>query len=93
MSKDRNLLSRTINSLKQQRDEIRLQLHLAELEVKEEWDELEKKWNSLNDQYKPLKNAVGESSEQVWESVKALAGELNTSYKRVGKALLKQMID
>lgn len=35
------------DALKQQRDELRVQLHLASMEVKDEWEELEGKWENL----------------------------------------------
>ena len=37
-----------LEDLKQKRDEIRVQLHLASKEVKEEWDELEEKMEDFS---------------------------------------------
>ena len=37
-----------IEELKQKRDELRLQVHLASKEIKEEWDELEKKMEDFS---------------------------------------------
>ena len=36
------------DKLNQQRDEIQLQLHLASMEAKEEWQEAEGRWGSLS---------------------------------------------
>lgn len=88
MSKDREFLTESISSLKQQRDELRLHLHLAGLEVKEEWDALDSKWRSLNDHFEPLKSAVGETSKDLLASMLLVAGELKSGYQRIGKALL-----
>ena len=37
-----------IEELKQKRDELRLQVYLASKEIKEEWDELEKKMEDFS---------------------------------------------
>ena len=88
MSDDRTFLSESISSLKQQRDELMLHMHLAGMEVKEEWNALDRKWRSLNDSFEPLKSAVGDSSENVFTSLLLVAEELKSGYKRIGKALL-----
>ncbi len=41
----KNELDELANTLKQQRDEIELQLHLASMEVKDEWQHAEKYWS------------------------------------------------
>lgn len=88
MSKDREFLAESISSLKQQRDELLLHMHLAGMEMKEEWDALDSKWRSLNDSFEPLKSAVGESSKDLLASLSLVAGELKSGYKRIGKAIL-----
>ena len=45
VSKER--LAEVVERLRKERDELRVKLHLGGMEAKEQWDELEKKWNTL----------------------------------------------
>jgi type I site-specific restriction endonuclease len=87
MSTKKNLLHETISSLKQQRDELALKMHLAEAEAKQEFDETIVKLDTLTAEYDPLKDAVGESAENVVESLKLVAGEVVSSFDRIRKSL------
>ncbi len=87
MSTEKNLLHETISSLKQQRDELALKMHLAEAEAKQEFDETIVKLDTLTAEYDPLKEAVGESAENVVESLKLVAGEVVSSFDRIRKSL------
>ncbi|MCA9151678.1 MAG: hypothetical protein KDA92_20380 [Planctomycetales bacterium] len=87
MSDTRDFIAETISSLKQQRDEIALQMHLGKAELKDEWDKLQKRLDQLNDDFEPVKDAVGESAENVVESLKLVAGELKDGFSRVWKSL------
>ena len=87
MSTKKNLLHETISSLKQQRDELALKMHLAEAEANQEFDETIVKLDTLTAEYDPLKDAVGESAENVVESLKLVAGEVVSSFDRIRKSL------
>lgn len=87
MSEERNRLSELISSLKQERDELRVRMHLASQEAKDEWNALEKRYEKLNEDYQPLKNAVGESAGQVVESLKLVAEEIKHGFDRIRKSL------
>lgn len=51
------------------------------------WGVLDAKLVDLKDQYEPLKNAVGESAEDVWESLKIVGGEIKDGFQRIRKEL------
>ncbi len=88
MSESRqSLISNLIRDIKQERDEIAVQIHLGKQELKDEWHLLEGKLSDLNRRFDPVKDAVGETSEDVWDSLKLVAGELKDGFQRVGKAL------
>lgn len=87
MSESRKFVEETISALKQQRDEIALQMHLGKAELKEEWNRLQKRLDELNDKFDPVKDAAGESAERVFESLKLVAGELKDGFSRVWKSL------
>ena len=76
-----------ISKLKQERDELALQIHLGKAELKDEWDKLEEKFVGMNKDYEPLKAAVGETADDVWESLKLVGGELLEGFHRIRKAL------
>ena len=40
-----------IETLRQERDEMNLQLHLAKAEVKQEWEQLEKRFENLEHRF------------------------------------------
>ncbi|MGN6545311.1 MAG: hypothetical protein ACTHK7_09710 [Aureliella sp.] len=76
-----------IEDLKRQRDELRLQMHLAGMEAKNEWDKMDGKLAELTGRTQPLRQAVGESAEDVWEAVKLLGSEIKDGFDRIRKAL------
>ena len=44
---DKNDINEVFENLKQQRDEIRVKMHLAAADAKDEWEALEKKWGKI----------------------------------------------
>ncbi len=80
-------LDELISTLKQQRDELAVRMHLASAETKKEWEKLAVRFNKLMDDYQPLKKAVGESAGKVGESLKQVAVELKSSFDRIRKSL------
>ncbi len=90
MSDLKEKLSDVVLGLKQQRDELSIQIHLAGMEAKDEWDKLTRKFDQLNDQFQPVKDAVGETSEDVLASMQLLAEEIRDGFVRIGKAIVKK---
>ena len=87
MSEDRDQLAELISSLKQQRDELALQIHLGKAEAKEEWEKVSAKLDELTAEYDPLKNAVQESADNVLEALKLVAGEVQDGFDRIRKSI------
>lgn len=87
MSEERSRVQELISSLKQQRDELRLKMHLGSEEAKDQWEKLEEKFQQLTSDYEPLKHAVDESADDIWESLKLVAGEIKTGFNRIRKSL------
>ena len=71
-----------LNDLKQRRDELRLQIHLASREVQDEWDELEQKMEKFSS-----RAGLKETGAGVGKALAALGEELKAGYKRVERAL------
>ena len=87
---DRDALSELISSLKQQRDELQVRMHLAQTEAKDEYDRLTDRINELTDQYKPVSDAAAETADNVVAALTLAAQELMTGFDRVRKSLEDQ---
>lgn len=66
-----------------QRDELKVQAHLARLELLEEWREAEQKLEELETRLKGVGDEAREASEDVWASARSLGEEIRTAYDRV----------
>ena len=72
-------LKRDIRKL---RDELDLKMHLASLELKDEWHELEQDWQNFS-----ARAGLEESAKGLGESLDLLGEELKRGYQRLVKAL------
>ncbi len=73
--------------LRQTRDELRVQISLAKAEARDEWEELEEKWEHFRARAKPVEDAVGESAGEVGDALLSLGKELKRGYQRIRDAL------
>lgn len=91
MQQDKNALQELVDSLKQQRDELRVQMHLAQLEAREEleeeWKELEKKWTEIKPKLDAVRDDTIESSKNIFSALKLITEEIESGYKRIRKHL------
>ena len=87
MSEESHRIQELIGTLKQQRDELSVKMHLAGMELRNEWNHLDTKLSKLCSKYDPVKDAVSETSDEVWESLKLLGSEIGEGFKRIGAAL------
>lgn len=71
-----------IEHLKQRRDEIRVQMHLASKEVKDDWEQLEEKMEDFTKRAK-----LGETGSGVGDAMGQLGQELKKGYERVRDAI------
>ncbi len=86
MSKQLNL-DALLESFKQQADEIRLQMHLAKAEARDEWEDLEQKLEELKAKADVVRKEAGEASEDVLEAAKLMAEEIKNGFDRIRKFL------
>lgn len=83
----RSLLEQLIHDLTQQRDELKLNMHLGSQDAKDQLEKLEEKLFQLKKRLEPVQQAAGESAEHIWEAVQLLAGELKDGFDRIRKSL------
>ena len=87
MATERKRLEELIESLKRQRDELAVQIHLGRAEAKEQWDKVTAKLDQLNRDYEPTRHAVEESTENVFAALRLVAGEVQEGFDRIRKSL------
>ena len=87
MSEINDKIEGVIETLKQQRDELKVRMHLGSLDAKEEFEALEKKWNQwtaeAKAQSKPLRQVIEESAKNVGSALDLVLEEVKKSYERI----------
>ena len=87
MSESLRDIEALIEGLKQQRDAIKVQLHLGKVEVKQEWEEMENKLEQLRAKVKLVQGEAEAASRDVFEAAKLLGEEIMQGYERIRKRL------
>lgn len=77
----------SVEQLKTIRDELKLQAHLLEMELEDEWKDMEKKWDELNRYLKPVEEATEEAVSDVGAAVSLLVDEIGKGYEKIKNAL------
>lgn len=83
----KTIVAGLISDLKRQGDQLRVQVHLGSQELKDEWEKLDDKLSQLNHRFDPLKAAIEDTGEEVWESLKLLGDEIKEGFNRIRKSL------
>jgi predicted nucleic acid-binding Zn-ribbon protein len=71
-----------IEDLKQKRDELRVQMHLASKEVQDEWEDLEEKMNEF-----AARAELDKTGEGLGEAFSGVGQELMKGYERIRDAI------
>ncbi|MBT8443302.1 MAG: hypothetical protein KJO13_01065, partial [Gammaproteobacteria bacterium] len=73
--------------LRQARDELRVQMHLAKADARDEWEKLEPKWDEFEERLDKLEDAAEDTAEDVGKALSSLGDEIKNGYERIRKAL------
>ena len=78
-----------LEELKQKRDELRVQMHLASKDIKEEWEELEEKMEEFSGKAKQVADdaKLRETGEGLGDALGKVGHELKLGYERLKKAM------
>ena len=80
-----------LDKLRQERDEIRLRLHLGKADLKDEWAELEKKLKHLEarvaEAAESARQGARKTSREVGATFGVLSEELGEAYRRIRSRL------
>jgi hypothetical protein len=78
---------RLLERVRRERDELRVRVHLAKLELREEWDALERKWELVRARSGGAMRGARGAGKQLGTAAGALLGEIREGYKRIRAAL------
>ncbi len=73
--------------LQNERDQIKLQAHLLAMDTKEEWNELEQKYEQFKTKTSTLAEVTEDSAGEVAEAIKLVGEELREGYKPIRNSL------
>ncbi len=89
MADERSTFEELMESLRRERDELKLQMHLAGMEAKDEYERLTDKVDELSKQYEPVTDAVDEAAQNVLSALKLAGEEMLNGFHLVRKAIQK----
>ena len=81
--------TRLVEKLRTERDEIKLKIHLASMDAKQEFEAAEKQWGYLKNKASEIADGAVETSEELIGKSKIVGQELKETYKRISKRLSK----
>ena len=80
-------LDELVETLKQRRDELSVQLHLGKAEAKDLWKETEDQWRHLRGQLETIDDDTGDVAKDVGAAAMLMAEEIKQGYERLRKLL------
>jgi len=78
-------VDKLMKDLEQQRDELEVQMSLAKAEAREEWEELEKRWEKVKSKIERAGDEASGVADNVGEAAKLLLDEIGKGYQRLRK--------
>ncbi|MCC6847010.1 MAG: hypothetical protein IT294_00815 [Deltaproteobacteria bacterium] len=80
-------LDAIVEDLKRQRDEIRVRMHLAKADARDEFERLEREWDHVRGKLGVIGEEAGKAAVEVGAALKLAVDELRNGYRKV-RALL-----
>lgn len=74
-------------TLKTERDELKLKIHLAEAEARDEWERLEPVWQRFHDKAQAVGSTAADASHEIGAAAQLLGNELAEGYVRIRDAI------
>jgi len=87
MATMRERLDEMLRRLEQERDELRVRLHLGKAEAKEEWDKLDARISELRGRLDRAGSEAGEAVDDIASAAKLLGEEIRSGFDRIRRAL------
>jgi len=89
MNDDKTPLEELIGNLQRERDELRVKLQLAKQEIRDHWEPIEEKWDSLEGRLRSIGSATGEAGKDVVAAASLLVDEITDAYREIWRELKK----
>jgi seryl-tRNA synthetase len=83
MADAKEQMTKAVEHLKQQRDELQLKLHLAKADAKDEWARLENQWEEIKPKLEAAREEAGNTAESVSTALGLAIDELKKGYERL----------
>ena len=80
-------LEKLWQNVKTQRDELRVQGHLAKAELEDEWHDLELKWETAEKNLQHFQSQAKDVSDDWKDSARVVMEELSSAYDRIKSRL------
>lgn len=74
-----------VKDLREEAEELKMKLHLAKMEVGDEWGKVEAKLDKLEAKASEIGEATAEASEDVWAATKLLGEEIRDGFKSIAR--------
>jgi SMC interacting uncharacterized protein involved in chromosome segregation len=73
--------------LRRERDQLSVKIHLANMEVRDEWQDLEEKWEEFSSSSRRFYKEVEPAMSDIHAALSLLGDELKAGYKKIRDAL------
>ena len=87
MAEEKRGIDDLVDELKQARDELKVKIHLAASDARDEFDQLERKWEHFRARAEVIGRAAEEAAEDVGEALEVVGEELKRGYQRIRSLL------
>lgn len=78
-----------IEKLRQQRDELKVKIHLAKADAAAEWSAVEEKWANLKNRSEAAAVTGGVVAREIGTTIKEITEEIRQGYERISRLLKK----
>lgn len=78
---------RLAEELKTKRDELKVKIHLATMDTKDEFEKAEKKWSKVKSKASEITDGTIDATEDILSKTKIIGEELKETYHRIAKRL------
>lgn len=80
-------LNKVSETLQQYRDELKVRMHLAREDIKDEWEDLDAYWDRFRQKLEEIRNNSDEASTETRETAHKLGEDLKEGYERIRQKL------
>jgi|APCry1669192269_1035402.scaffolds.fasta_scaffold30450_1 multidrug resistance efflux pump len=80
---DENKIENLRQTLRQKKDEIHLKVHLASMEIAEEWDKAQQKFDVLEAEISKISSETKSAGQDLLSSIEKLGAEVDQAFDRI----------